>query len=70
MDRLPGPEREVLLLFAWEELSYEQIAAALGVPVGTVRSRLNRGRTRLAGLCGHVRSPSGSAVSYEHETMP
>ena len=44
---LPDGERDALLLFAWEELSYEEVAAALGVPVGTVRSRLNRARRRL-----------------------
>ena len=47
---LPQAERQVLLLFAWEELSYDEIALALGVPVGTVRSRLSRGRARLAAL--------------------
>jgi RNA polymerase sigma factor (sigma-70 family) len=47
---LPEAERQVLLLFAWEELSYDEIATALGVPVGTVRSRLSRGRARLAVL--------------------
>ena len=46
---LPDPEREALLLFAWEELSYEEIGEALGVPLGTVRSRLNRARARVAG---------------------
>ena len=50
MADLPAPDREVLLLFAWEELTYDQIGAVLGVPVGTVRSRLNRGRSRLAGM--------------------
>jgi RNA polymerase sigma factor (sigma-70 family) len=44
---LPEGERDALLLFAWEELSYEDISVALGVPVGTVRSRLNRARGRL-----------------------
>jgi RNA polymerase sigma factor (sigma-70 family) len=47
---LPEAERQVLLLFAWEELSYGEIALALGIPVGTVRSRLSRGRARLAAL--------------------
>lgn len=49
---LPEAERQALLLFAWEELSYDEIALALGVPVGTVRSRLNRGRARLTALTG------------------
>lgn len=40
-------DREVLLLFAWEELSYLEIASALDIPVGTVRSRLNRARRLL-----------------------
>jgi RNA polymerase sigma-70 factor (ECF subfamily) len=44
---LPPGERDALLLYVWEELSYEEIAAALGVPVGTVRSRLNRARRRV-----------------------
>jgi RNA polymerase sigma factor (sigma-70 family) len=39
----PG-DREVLLLFAWGELKYEEIAHALELPVGTVKSRLNRTR--------------------------
>ena len=47
---LPEEERDALLLFVWEELSYEEIAVALGVPVGTVRSRLNRARVRLREL--------------------
>jgi RNA polymerase sigma factor (sigma-70 family) len=47
---LPDSERDALLLFVWEELDYEDIAFALGVPVGTVRSRLNRARRRLREL--------------------
>jgi len=47
---LPDGERDVLLLYVWEDLSYDDIAAALGVPVGTVRSRLNRARARLREL--------------------
>lgn len=43
-------EREVLVLCLWEGLAYADAAAALGVPVGTVRSRLSRARRRLASL--------------------
>jgi RNA polymerase sigma factor (sigma-70 family) len=42
----PG-DRDALLLFAWADLSYEEIAAALDIPVGTVRSRINRARRLL-----------------------
>jgi RNA polymerase sigma factor (sigma-70 family) len=44
---LSSGEREVVLLYAWAELSYDEIAAALDVRPGTVRSRLSRARTRL-----------------------
>jgi RNA polymerase sigma factor (sigma-70 family) len=44
---LDADQRDVLLLFAWEGLSYREIAVALGVPVGTIRSRLARARARL-----------------------
>jgi len=44
---LPHKHREVLYLYAWAELSYEEIAAALRVPAGTVRSRLARCRAKL-----------------------
>jgi len=46
---LRADDRETLLLFAWAELSYEEIARALDVPVGTVRSRLHRSRRTLRG---------------------
>lgn len=42
----PG-DRDVLLLVAWAELSYVEVAAALSIPVGTVRSRLNRARRQV-----------------------
>ncbi len=45
--RLPRREQDVLALCVWSELSYEQAATVLGVPVGTVRSRLSRARARL-----------------------
>jgi RNA polymerase sigma-70 factor (ECF subfamily) len=48
MADLSERDREVIALVVWSGLTYEQAAAALGVPVGTVRSRLARARTRLA----------------------
>jgi RNA polymerase sigma-70 factor, ECF subfamily len=48
--RLPRREQEVFALCAWSELSYEDAAVALRIPVGTVRSRLSRARARLREL--------------------
>lgn len=45
-DLEPG-DREALLLFAWADLSYDEIAEALAVPTGTVRSRIHRARRAL-----------------------
>jgi len=45
--QLKDSERDVILLVTWSGLTYEQAASALGVPVGTVRSRLSRARQRL-----------------------
>ena len=47
LNHLPDEQREVLLLVALEEMSYADIAATLGIPIGTVMSRLSRGRERL-----------------------
>jgi RNA polymerase sigma-70 factor (ECF subfamily) len=48
--RLPNEQRVVILLVGLEGLSYEAVAEAIGVPVGTVRSRLSRGREALRRL--------------------
>src|SRR6185503_4401139 len=49
---LPRRQRDVLLLFAVGELSYAEIAEALGIPLGTVQSALHRARTRLRAELG------------------
>jgi len=46
---LPAEHREVLLMVCLEDLSYQQVAEILGVPIGTVMSRLHRARERLRG---------------------
>jgi len=45
--RLPDEQRAVLLLVTLEEMSYDQVARALGIPIGTVMSRLSRAREKL-----------------------
>jgi RNA polymerase sigma-70 factor (ECF subfamily) len=59
---LPERERDALLLHVWEGLSYDDVASALGVPVGTVRSRLNRARRRLREL------PASSGGEHDETT--
>ena len=44
---IPAADRDALLLLAWADLDYEQIAQALGIPLGTVRSRIHRARQRV-----------------------
>lgn len=50
LNELPIEQREVLLLIALEELSYDEAANVLGIPIGTVMSRLSRAREKLRTL--------------------
>jgi RNA polymerase sigma-70 factor (ECF subfamily) len=54
LGQLSAADRELVVLYAWEELSYEEIAAALEIKVGTVKSRLARARARLRELVGPI----------------
>jgi RNA polymerase sigma factor (sigma-70 family) len=56
VDGLSDEERDALLLWAWADLQYSEIAQALDVPLGTVRSRLNRARQRVRDYL-HERNP-------------
>jgi RNA polymerase sigma-70 factor, ECF subfamily len=50
LDALPPQQREVLVLVSLEELSYRETADVIGVPIGTVMSRLSRARSQLQGI--------------------
>jgi RNA polymerase sigma factor (sigma-70 family) len=50
--RLSRADRDVLLLVAWGDLSYEETARTLGIPIGTVRSRLHRARRKVRTALG------------------
>lgn len=49
---LPARDRHVLLLIAWAEFTYQEVSEALDIPVGTVRSRLNRARRKVRTALG------------------
>jgi RNA polymerase sigma-70 factor (ECF subfamily) len=58
---LPAGDRDVLLLIAWEQLTYQEVSRALDIPVGTVQSRLHRARTKVRqALAG-----TDAAATYE-----
>jgi RNA polymerase sigma-70 factor (ECF subfamily) len=68
--KLPRREQDVFVLCAWMELSYEDAAIALRLPVGTVRSRLSRARSHLRELnpsSGHER---GDSSTFEEARQP
>ena len=75
LEALPHEFRAVCTLYFMEDLSYQEIADILGVPVGTVRSRLHRGRRMLQkrlwqiaaelGIVAGVPAPAGSPVSAQ-----
>jgi len=50
LSKLPADLRETIILYDVQELQYREIACRLGIPIGTVKSRLNRGRAMLAHL--------------------
>ncbi|MGW7339905.1 RNA polymerase sigma factor [Streptomyces sp. NPDC054808] len=63
---LPARHRDVLLLVAWGDLGYGEAAQALGIPVGTVRSRLHRARGKLREALGGS-DPTALREVSDHE---
>jgi RNA polymerase sigma-70 factor (ECF subfamily) len=59
---LPEPQRAALLLITVEEMSYEEAAGVLGIPVGTLMSRIHRGRERLRRL---IDAPGGGGAEAD-----
>jgi len=69
--RLKPPDRDVLVLCVWQGLTYAEAAVALGVPVGTVRSRLSRARARLeAETDAPLTTPRPVTASAQRPEMP
>ena len=54
LSELPDEQREVLLLVAIEQMTYDEVSRALAIPIGTVMSRLSRGRERMRRLIAGV----------------
>jgi len=50
ISRLPAEQRSVLLLVTLEDMSYDEVARTLGIPIGTVMSRLSRARDKLRAM--------------------
>jgi RNA polymerase sigma-70 factor (ECF subfamily) len=63
--RLPVEYREALVLFELQELTYAETATVLGCPVGTVRSRLHRGRVLLAAMLDEEEPEPGTVAPLQ-----
>jgi RNA polymerase sigma-70 factor (ECF subfamily) len=66
--KLPDEQRSVILLVGLEGMRYEEVAAVLDVPVGTIRSRLSRGREALRRLTGTI-PDAAERVASESQTI-
>ena len=69
LNRLPLEQRESILLVGLEGLRYDEAASILGVPIGTVRSRLSRGREALRKLMGLDELDTPAAASQVAEEL-
>jgi RNA polymerase sigma-70 factor (ECF subfamily) len=65
--KLPEEQRIVILLVGLEGMRYEEVAAVLDVPVGTIRSRLSRGRENLRRLTGNLPDERADSIMGESD---
>jgi len=65
--QLPDSYREVVTLRDVQELSYEEVAEITALPLGTVKSRIHRGRSALQDALRHIHD-SGTATFSRHRT--
>jgi RNA polymerase sigma factor (sigma-70 family) len=70
LDGIPEGDRDALLLLAWHDLSYAEVAEALGVPLGTVRSRISRARLRLRGRLSELGVSRRAEANAEGDPNP
>ncbi len=60
---LPEDQRHAILLVAMEDLNYDEAAWILRIPIGTLRSRISRGRQTLRSMCGDQEQPQHDRVT-------
>ena len=68
--KLPVEQSQVILLIGLEGMRYDEVAVLLGVPIGTVRSRLSRGRDQLRQLMGMGDEISGNPIPDGARVLP
>ena len=67
---LPDPQRQVVLLVGLEGMNYKNVAAVLDIPIGTVMSRLHRGREALRRFMAYGPAPSATERDPKMRSMP
>ena len=67
LQQLPDDQREAVVLVGASGFTYQEVAEICGVPIGTVKSRVNRARGKLAVLLGHAPSLRSDDASSEHK---
>lgn len=70
LSTLPSDQREALLLVGAEGFSYEEAAEICGCAIGTIKSRVNRARTRLTELLGDEDTSTAGAAAASHDHPP